>query len=88
MTMNPASSGMPPSNEPLAQARVSPSRNSMAVARMPLPITRRIASQPDGTSRWKAATGSTTSGAGISRSHAAVTMPSVPSEPISRLFRS
>ena len=88
MTMKPASSGMPPSNEPLAQASVSPSRNSIAVARMPVPITRRIAAQPDDTSRWNTATGSTTSGAGISRSHAAVTIPSVPSEPISRLFTS
>ena len=88
MTRKPAPFGSGPSNDRPAHASVSLSRNSIAVEPIPLPTTRRIASQPEPTSRWNAATGNVASGAGSSRSQAAVTIPSVPSEPINRLFRS
>ena len=55
---------------------------------MPWASTRAIAAQPDAVSGNVASTGSCASGAGTSRSHAAVTMPSVPSEPHSSARRS
>jgi hypothetical protein len=55
---------------------------------MPLASTRSIAAQPALASANVASTGSCASGAGTSRSHAAVTIASVPSEPVSSARRS
>ena len=64
------------------RARRAPRRRSRC------PTTRSSAAHPSAVPRWKIATGSTASGAGSSLSHAAVTIPSVPSDPTSSRFRS
>ncbi len=54
----------------------------------PLPISASIPAPPASTPAKSAAIGSAASGAGMSRSQAAVTIPSVPSEPVKRPTRS
>ena len=71
-----------------AASSAPPSRYSSAAGTTPLPSTASIAAQPAATLGVEARRrGSAASGAGISRSQAAVTIPSVPSEPISRLLQ-
>ena len=67
---------------------VAPRRTRAPPARCPRPSTRAIAAQPAAGPARVASTGSCASGAGIRRSHAAVTIPSVPSEPHSSARRS
>ncbi len=88
ITMNLAASGSSMGNAPRVAFTAPASRYSSAAGTTPLARADSIAAQPVCVSSYTAANGSVASGAGISLTHAAVTMPRVPSEPISSDLRS